>query len=160
VRNAQIQEEFAKRCEAVQDTLATTLERIAAQLGLQLRFPAPVLAQAVGAALNGLAFERASSATSRCRPLAGRRAVRGPRSFDGGIRRCIGASLAQAEMAEVIRTVVTRADLWTRDQSPASHAPPLVESSRPVVGVAQLVELLVVVCATHHHRSAGFAGIS
>src|SRR3954468_7206450 len=31
--------------------------------------------------------------------------------FGGGIRRCIGAALAQAEMAEVIRTVVTRADL-------------------------------------------------
>ena len=31
--------------------------------------------------------------------------------FGGGIRRCIGAALAQAEMAEVIRTVVTQADL-------------------------------------------------
>ncbi|HZV74875.1 MAG TPA: cytochrome P450, partial [Conexibacter sp.] len=31
--------------------------------------------------------------------------------FGGGIRRCIGAALAQAEMAEVIRTVVTRAEL-------------------------------------------------
>jgi cytochrome P450 len=31
--------------------------------------------------------------------------------FGGGIRRCIGAALAQAEMAEVIRTVVSRADL-------------------------------------------------
>jgi cytochrome P450 len=31
--------------------------------------------------------------------------------FGGGIRRCIGAALAQAEMAEVIRTVVTRVDL-------------------------------------------------
>jgi cytochrome P450 len=31
--------------------------------------------------------------------------------FGGGIRRCIGAALAQAEMAEVIRTVVTHADL-------------------------------------------------
>lgn len=31
--------------------------------------------------------------------------------FGGGIRRCIGAALAQAEMAEVIRTVVLGADL-------------------------------------------------
>jgi cytochrome P450 len=31
--------------------------------------------------------------------------------FGGGIRRCIGAALAQAEMAEVIRIVVERADL-------------------------------------------------
>ncbi len=31
--------------------------------------------------------------------------------FGGGIRRCIGAALAQAEMAEVIRTVITRVDL-------------------------------------------------
>jgi cytochrome P450 len=33
--------------------------------------------------------------------------------FGGGIRRCIGAALAQAEMAEVIRTVVSRVDLET-----------------------------------------------
>jgi cytochrome P450 len=31
--------------------------------------------------------------------------------FGGGIRRCIGAALAQAEMAEVIRTVVQRVDV-------------------------------------------------
>ena len=31
--------------------------------------------------------------------------------FGGGIRRCVGAALAQAEMAEVIRTVVSRVDL-------------------------------------------------
>jgi len=31
--------------------------------------------------------------------------------FGGGIRRCIGAALAQAEMAEVIRTVVLGAEL-------------------------------------------------
>ena len=31
--------------------------------------------------------------------------------FGGGIRRCIGAALAQAEMAEVIRAIVTRAEL-------------------------------------------------
>ncbi len=31
--------------------------------------------------------------------------------FGGGIRRCIGAALAQAEMAETIRTVVSRVDL-------------------------------------------------
>jgi len=31
--------------------------------------------------------------------------------FGGGIRRCIGAALAQAEMAEVIRTVATRVEI-------------------------------------------------
>ena len=34
--------------------------------------------------------------------------------FGGGIRRCIGAALAQAEMAEVIRTVAARAELRAR----------------------------------------------
>ena len=33
--------------------------------------------------------------------------------FGGGIRRCIGAALAQAEMAEVIRVVLARAELET-----------------------------------------------
>ena len=42
--------------------------------------------------------------------------------FGGGIRRCIGAALAQAEMAEVIRVVVDRADLE-----------PLRPESEPVV---------------------------
>ena len=37
--------------------------------------------------------------------------------FGGGIRRCIGAALAQAEMAEVIRGVVQEVDLQTvRDE--------------------------------------------
>jgi AcrR family transcriptional regulator len=60
VRNARIQEQFATRRAAVEEALAQTLERMALQLGFQLRFPAPVLAKAVGAALNGLAFERAA----------------------------------------------------------------------------------------------------
>jgi len=34
--------------------------------------------------------------------------------FGGGIRRCIGASLAQAEMAEVIRAIVSSVDLQPR----------------------------------------------
>ncbi len=38
--------------------------------------------------------------------------------FGGGIRRCIGAALAQAEMAEVIRTVVTRAELRPQRAEP------------------------------------------
>jgi cytochrome P450 len=38
--------------------------------------------------------------------------------FGGGIRRCIGAALAQAEMAEVIRTVVSRVDLETTRPDP------------------------------------------
>lgn len=60
VRNARIQEEFAKRRQAVQEALAETLDRLAAELGFQLRFPAPMLATAIGATLNGLAFERAA----------------------------------------------------------------------------------------------------
>ncbi len=42
--------------------------------------------------------------------------------FGGGIRRCIGAALAQAEMAEVLRTVVARVELA-----------PVRERSDPVV---------------------------
>jgi AcrR family transcriptional regulator len=60
VRSARIREEFAKRRQAVQDALAETLDRLAAQLGFELRFPAPMLATAIGATLNGLAFERAA----------------------------------------------------------------------------------------------------
>jgi cytochrome P450/SAM-dependent methyltransferase len=40
--------------------------------------------------------------------------------FGGGIRRCIGASLAQAEMAEVIRTVVSSVDLEPTRPDPES----------------------------------------
>ena len=60
VRNARIQGEFAKRRQAVQDALAETLDRLAAQLNFELRFPAPMLATAISATLNGLAFERAA----------------------------------------------------------------------------------------------------
>jgi cytochrome P450 family 135 len=38
--------------------------------------------------------------------------------FGGGIRRCIGAALAQAEMAEVIRTVVSRVELQPQRREP------------------------------------------
>jgi cytochrome P450/SAM-dependent methyltransferase len=71
--------------------------------------------------------------------------------FGGGIRRCIGASLAQAEMAEVIRTVVSSVDLQpTRpDREPVvmrgitlvpQHGTPVLvggidgKRPRPVVG--------------------------
>src|SRR5918996_342747 len=54
VRNADIREEFGKRRQAVVDALAEALERVAGQLGFQLRFPAPVLARAISASLNGL----------------------------------------------------------------------------------------------------------
>jgi AcrR family transcriptional regulator len=60
VRNATIREEFATRRQAVSDALAETLERVAAQMGFGLRFPAPALATAISATLNGLAFERAA----------------------------------------------------------------------------------------------------
>ena len=61
VRNARIQGEFAKRRQAVQDALAETLDHLASQLGFELRFPAPMLATAISATLNGLAFERAAN---------------------------------------------------------------------------------------------------
>jgi len=60
VRNPELQGELAKRRDAIRDALAETLERVAAQLGFELRFPAPMLATAIAASLNGLAFERAA----------------------------------------------------------------------------------------------------
>jgi AcrR family transcriptional regulator len=60
VRNPELQGELAKRRDAIRDALADCLERIAKRHGFRLRFPAPVLATAIAAALNGLAFERAA----------------------------------------------------------------------------------------------------
>jgi AcrR family transcriptional regulator len=61
VRNPELQGELAKRREVIRDALAETLERVAKQHGFELRFPAPPLATAIAASLNGLAFERAAS---------------------------------------------------------------------------------------------------
>jgi AcrR family transcriptional regulator len=60
VRNPELQGELAKRRDAIRDALAETLERVTKQHGFKLRFPAPVLATAIAASLNGLAFERAA----------------------------------------------------------------------------------------------------
>jgi AcrR family transcriptional regulator len=60
VRNPELQGELAKRRDAIRDALADTLERVAKRHGFTLRFPAPVLATAIAASLNGLAFERAA----------------------------------------------------------------------------------------------------
>jgi AcrR family transcriptional regulator len=60
VRNPELQGELAKRRDAIRDALAEALERVAMRHGFKLRFPAPVLATAVAASLNGLAFERAA----------------------------------------------------------------------------------------------------
>jgi AcrR family transcriptional regulator len=60
VRNPELQGELAKRRDAIRDALAETLERVAMRHGFKLRFPAPVLATAIAASLNGLAFERAA----------------------------------------------------------------------------------------------------
>jgi AcrR family transcriptional regulator len=60
VRNPELQGELAKRRDAVRDALAETLERVAEHSGFELRFPAKALATAIGASLNGLAFERAA----------------------------------------------------------------------------------------------------
>src|SRR6266545_2987105 len=64
VRNPELQEELAKRRDAIRDALADTLERVAKRHGFKLRFPAPVLATAIAASLNGLAFERAADPDS------------------------------------------------------------------------------------------------
>ena len=60
VRNPELQDELARRRDAIRDALAETLERVANRHGFKLRFPAPVLATAIAASLNGLAFERAA----------------------------------------------------------------------------------------------------
>jgi AcrR family transcriptional regulator len=60
VRNPEIGDELAERRNRVRDALADTLERVAEHHGFRLRFPAPVLATAIAACLNGLAFERAA----------------------------------------------------------------------------------------------------
>lgn len=60
VRNPELQDELAQRRDAIRDALAVTLERVAERVGFELRFPAPVLATAIAASINGLAFERAA----------------------------------------------------------------------------------------------------
>lgn len=60
VRNPELQGELEKRRDAIRDALTATLERVAERHGFELRFPAPVLATAIAASLNGLAFERAA----------------------------------------------------------------------------------------------------
>lgn len=60
VRDPALQDELAFRRDAIRDALAETLERIAAEHGFELRFPAPMLATAIAASVNGLAFERAA----------------------------------------------------------------------------------------------------
>jgi AcrR family transcriptional regulator len=60
VRNPSLQGELAKRRDAIRDALAETLERVAVQHGFELRFAPQVLATAIAASLNGLAFERAA----------------------------------------------------------------------------------------------------
>jgi AcrR family transcriptional regulator len=60
VRDPDLQGELAKRRDAIRDALAETLHRVATEHGFELRFPAPMLATAVAASLNGLAFERAA----------------------------------------------------------------------------------------------------
>ncbi len=60
VRNPEMGDELAGRRDAIRDALAETLTRVAKHHGFDLRFPAPVLATAIAACLNGLAFERAA----------------------------------------------------------------------------------------------------
>lgn len=60
VRNAKLRKEFHRRRLAVRDALAETLERVTSHMGVRLRFPSTELASAIGAAVNGMAFERAA----------------------------------------------------------------------------------------------------
>jgi AcrR family transcriptional regulator len=60
VRDPDLQGKLATRRNAIRDALADTLERVATEHGFELRFPAPALATAIAASLNGLAFERAA----------------------------------------------------------------------------------------------------
>jgi AcrR family transcriptional regulator len=60
VRNPGLQDELASRRDRIRDALAETLSRVAEEAGFELRFPAPVLATAIAASVNGLAFERAA----------------------------------------------------------------------------------------------------
>src|SRR5262245_24059219 len=46
VRNPELQDELAKRRDAIREALAQTLERVAKRDGFKLRFPAPVLENA------------------------------------------------------------------------------------------------------------------
>jgi AcrR family transcriptional regulator len=64
VRNPELQGELARRRDAIRDALADALQRIAKRHGFKLRFPASVLATAIAASLNGLAFERAADPKS------------------------------------------------------------------------------------------------
>jgi AcrR family transcriptional regulator len=60
IRDPELRDEVAKRRETIRDALAETLERVADELRFELRFPAPALATAIAASLNGLAFERSA----------------------------------------------------------------------------------------------------
>jgi AcrR family transcriptional regulator len=60
VRDPGLQDEIARRRDAIRDALADTLQRVASRHGFELRFSAPALATAIAASLNGLAFERAA----------------------------------------------------------------------------------------------------
>src|ERR1700752_3250972 len=51
VRNPELQGELAKRRGTIRDVLADTLERVARELGFELRFPAPALAPGAGSFL-------------------------------------------------------------------------------------------------------------
>ena len=57
-RNPKLREEFGKRRVAIQKVLAEMIERQCAELGLQIPIAAEQVAVALGAMINGLAFER------------------------------------------------------------------------------------------------------
>jgi AcrR family transcriptional regulator len=57
-RNAELRKEFTKRRRAVQAVIAAGIERQSAALGIEPQMPPEQVALAVGALVNGLAFER------------------------------------------------------------------------------------------------------
>jgi AcrR family transcriptional regulator len=71
IRNPSLRKEFDRRRRAVRNAFAEALATVAAQLDLELRFPAEELAAALSATLNGLAFERVADPDSLSDELAG-----------------------------------------------------------------------------------------
>lgn len=71
LRNPRLRKEFDRRRRAVQGAFAELLEAVAEHEELALTFPADQLAAALGAVINGLAFERVADPGSLTDEVAG-----------------------------------------------------------------------------------------
>ncbi len=60
VRNPRLRDEFEARRRAVRGAIERVLQETAKRRGLQFRYPVEQLAVALGAVINGMAFERAA----------------------------------------------------------------------------------------------------